>query len=113
MYYYYYAVPSLLLKFDANNVIINQSDTLQLTCIFTGKPVPHTIWFHPTSQDNANRITIYSNRNETTVVSRLVLLNIKKSNEGTYGCRGINNVTNYVGYTEQYNESIVVQGIET
>ena len=106
----YITAPPLLVSSPQSSVF-NQSDTLQLTCVFSGKPVPHVMWFYESDVlYNTTNITISSNSNETTVVSTLTITDIQKIEEGNYTCKGINNVPNHVRYIEQHRELITVQG---
>ena len=110
--YYCYIVPPLLLKYDINKNTLNQSDALQITCVFSGQPVPYVKWTHEDYelQTITNKRAIVSNSNETTVVSTLTINDIQKSEEGNYTCKGVNNIPNHVKYIDQHSELITVQG---
>ena len=99
------------------NITKNQSDTVQLSCIFSGQPVPQVTWSR--SQNNAdkeeldnrtNKITVTSSINDTTVVSTLKINNIEKTDEGNYICNASNGIPNLI-QSQEYNKAfITVQG---
>ena len=49
-------------------------------------------------------------KSTSTLESTLSLVNVTESDDGTYYCTGINNVTNYPGYNERTYFSLFVQG---
>ena len=100
------------------NITKNQSDTVQLSCTFSGQPVPQVTWSR--SQNNAdkeeldnrtNKITVTSSSNDTTVVSTLKINDIQKTDEGKYICNASNGIPNLI-QSQEYNKAfITVQGI--
>ena len=99
------------------NITKNQSDTVQLSCTFSGQPVPQVTWSR--SQNNAdkeeldnrtNKITVTSSINDTTVVSTLKINDVEKTDEGNYICNASNGIPNLI-QSQEYNKAfITVQG---
>ena len=99
------------------NITKNQSDTVQLSCVFSGQPVPQVTWSR--SQNNVdkeeldnrtNKITVTSSINDTTVVSTLKINDIEKTDEGNYICNASNGIPNLI-QSQEYNKAfITVQG---
>ena len=100
------------------NITKNQSDTVKLSCTFSGQPVPRVTWSR--SQNNAdndqldirtNKITVTSSSSDTTVVSTLKINDIQKTDEGNYICSASNGIPNLV-QSQEYNKAfITVHGI--
>ena len=100
------------------NITKNQSDTVQLSCTFSGQPVPQVTWSR--SQNNVdeeeldnrtNKITVTSSSNDTTVVSTLKINDVQKTDEGNYICNASNGIPNLI-QSQEYNKAfITVQGI--
>ena len=98
--------------------ILNESDSLELSCVFTGIPPPEVVWTFTVGSISsviaANTANIsstgLSDSQLPAVQSTLFIPNIVKSNEGQYTCLGINNVTNLIDAVNTTSANITVQG---
>ncbi|XP_019856347.1 PREDICTED: hemicentin-2-like, partial [Amphimedon queenslandica] len=86
-----------------HNVTVNASDEVTLLCEGFGNPRPVIEWYfigkdgNEVQIHNASRSLPLSDR---TIVSNLTLTNVTIDQEGSYRCKGTNNVTNLIGSKE-------------
>jgi hypothetical protein len=101
---------------DDVGVTVNVTDTAVMTCLITGKPLPHVMWYFIDGTSN-DSVTLNESShdvhnlmlNNTTTSSSLTLHNITKGHEGSYRCTGVNNVQNLIGSMEYVTISLTVQ----
>lgn len=107
-----------------SNTTRNLSDTLQLSCTFSGYPQPVITWSYTTSErdveliNNTERTSItsyfatYTELNNgglhVTVVSLLRIDRIVKSDEGYYTCTAMESIFEMSNYSSGY---LMIQGI--
>ena len=123
-----------LLRVGFNATVINTTDDLRLTCIFSGNPLPMIEWYFKGEQLPEATTIIVENRTgiflgseeegigsgesqsmyeeeyllETT--STLVIPQVTIENEGTYICNATNGVPNLIGSVTSHNSVVDVQG---
>lgn len=104
------APPNLVSSFS--NKTLNMSQTLQLSCCFTGYPLPSITWLHKGTilLNDTNNVMITNTINYTHIQSSLVIKKLQYKDNGQYLCSGNNNVPNYVGYIQEYSGSVTVLG---
>ena len=135
--YIYIAPPDLLNSF--NETTYNESNTLMLSCEFSGFPQPFIQWFYRASLSlgllqlmtgNRTRITDFNPTGSgfgsgndllepiqpdeesefPTITSYLVIDDlIHEEEEGYYMCQGFNDVANLIGATDSNEAFITVQ----
>ena len=132
-------VPPQLL-FGFNPTIINVTDQLRLTCIFSADPLPTVEWyFQCEQQSEAVLLNIHvgsgsgmdillgldeeefglegsGDTNEEhlltpfSITSTIVIDHVTVGNEGTYICNATNGVPNLIGSVTSHNSTVKVQG---
>ena len=97
----------------ANVVITNLTNTTSLSCQVFGIPAPTIDWLRTDSMllSNTSDISIsqVATNNGSNVTSTLLFTRPVRADEGTYVCRGTNNVTNLINSPENDTVTFYVQ----
>ena len=122
-YIYYCIIVNIILYLDPADLLISngleivaETDSLNLTCIFRGIPLPNVRWLRYFVADeieeleNSSRINILEVPNHPNhTVSILVINEIKREDTGIYSCVGDNDVPNYIDAINYKDFNITVQ----
>ena len=100
---------------DPTKVIVNQTQTANLTCEVFGIPVPNITWIRNSdgsSLSNTTDITIITTSAipPASLLSILTFQNATKTDESSYTCVGRNGVSNLIETPENDTIELAVQG---
>jgi hypothetical protein len=106
--------PPSVIRTTNDSVVVNASDTIALSCLMTGKPLPHVVWTFTNESSNDIVLTDHDIRNiirnDTTLISILTLHNTTTTrNEGVYKCTGSNGIQNLINATNYSFITLIVQ----
>ena len=129
-------VPPQLL-FGFNTTIINVTDQLRLTCIFSADPLPTVEWYFQGEQQSEAVLIDIGNGTDIllgpdgqqlglegsgdsyeeehlltpfSITSTIVIAHVTVGNEGTYICNATNEVPNLIGSVISHISTLKVQG---
>ena len=129
------APPLLLVGF--NTTIINGTDPLRLTCIFSGNPLPTVEWYFQGEQQSEAMLINIGNGTDIllgpggqefglegsgdtyekehlltpfSITSTIVIAHVTVGNEGIYICNATNGVPNLIGSVTSHTSTVKVQG---
>ena len=129
------APPLLLVGF--NTTIINVTDPLRLTCIFSADPLPTVEWYFQGEQQSEAVLIDIGNGTDSllehdgeqlglegsgdayeeehlltpfSISSTIVIAHVTVGNGGTYICNATNGVPNLIGSTTSHISTVKVQG---
>ena len=75
--------------------------SLELQCVFKGRPRPRVAWYNPDSKliiNGSESFYLYEQLfGDDTLSSVLVIPYIQKKHAGAYKCTGMNNITGWPG----------------
>ena len=101
-----------------NGTIKNATNRLNLSCTFEGIPTPQIHWYITSSStgeeqqlSNSTRITISHKLDEDgNSFSELIIVDLRKGDEGSYKCMGSNDVDNLIGAVDNSEGFITIYG---
>ena len=129
------APPQLLVGF--NTTVVNVTDPLRLTCIFSADPLPTVEWYFQNEQQseavlidigNGTDILLGPDGQELglegsgdtyeeehlltpfSITSTIVIAYVTVGNEGMYICNATNGVPNLIGSVTSHTSTVTVQG---